>query len=120
MIPTTAYVALGGAIGAVLRYLVNLAVGGAFATATVNILGGFIMGCAFVYLSLGRGPEWFQPMIMTGVLGGFTTFSAFSLDALKMVEADNLIGAGLYVILSVVFSLIACGVGIWITRGLMT
>jgi len=120
MSPTLASVALGGALGAVMRYLVNLAVGGAFATVTVNIFGGFIMGCAFVYLSSGKGIDWFQPLIMTGILGGFTTFSAFSLDAIKMLEADNLIGAGLYVISSVVLSLIACGVGIWITRGLVT
>ena len=115
---TPVYVALGGAIGAVLRYGVGLLINGAMATLAVNIVGGFFMGLAFV-LFAPKGMDGWQPFVMTGILGGFTTFSAFSLDVMKMMDGDNLAGAALYVILSVVLSVFACGMGVLLAKGLI-
>lgn len=118
MMPTTVLsVALGGAIGAVMRYLVNVTIGGFLATLTVNVVGSFLMGVAFVYLLSTKGVDTWQPFVMTGILGGFTTFSAFSLDVIGMVKADDYLGAGLFVLASVVLSIMACGLGIWIAKG---
>ena len=120
MIPIPIYVALGGALGAVLRYFVNLIVGGTTATLAVNVVGSFVMGCAFIYLMSDKSLGWWMPFILTGILGGFTTFSAFSLEVMRMVQADNLSGAALYVLASVILSVLACGVGIWIMKGLIS
>lgn len=110
------YIALGGAAGAVLRYLVGLIASFPFGTLTVNVIGSFLIGLAFVYLSQVGLARW-QPLIMTGVLGGFTTFSAFSLDALRLYDAGRLAAAGGYVAASVAFSLAAVFLGVTIARG---
>ena len=113
-------VALGGAIGASLRFLtVNaaarlLGTGFPFGTVTVNILGSFIMGLAAVFL-LEHMPRY-MPLVMTGVLGGFTTFSAFSLDAVSLYERGELGLAALYVIMSVSGAILALFAGLLITR----
>jgi fluoride exporter len=100
-------VALGGAIGSALRFLTVTAVGAPWATFGVNVVGSFAMGVLFVALS---GPM-LQPLLMTGVLGGFTTFSAFSLDALKLWQAGQIPQAALYVGGSVALSLLAVASG---------
>ena len=79
-------VAIGGALGAVMRYLTGLMVPFPFGTLTVNLVGSFVMGMLFVIL-VAKGLDRWQPLLLTGVLGGFTTFSAFSLDALRLYEA---------------------------------
>jgi fluoride exporter len=114
MFTTLSHVALGGAIGAVLRYLTGLALAFPFGTLAVNIVGSFLIGVLWVALA-ERG-HW-APLLVTGVLGGFTTFSAFSLDTLRLVEAGRANMAGLYVLASVMFSLGACALGHWITKG---
>ena len=83
MIWTLSQVALGGAIGSVLRFVTVSVVGGPVATFAVNVLGSFLMGVLVVALAQR---SHLSPFLMTGVLGGFTTFSAFSLDALKLYE----------------------------------
>jgi len=76
MFPVTLLsVGLGGAIGAMLRYVVAISLSGVAATMVVNIFGSFLMGCAVVYL-FSKGADTWQPFVMTGILGGFTTFSA--------------------------------------------
>ena len=112
-------VALGGAIGSVLRYLVGLVVAFPLGTLTVNIIGSFAIGLIWVHLA-DRGLQHWLPFVMTGVLGGFTTFSAFTLDALRLVEEGRVTAAGAYVLASLVASLLACAVGLWIARGLTT
>ena len=79
-------VAIGGALGSVLRYLTVFAVGAPLATMAVNIAGSFVMGVLFVALT---NRLHLSPLLMTGVLGGFTTFSAFSLDALKLYHSGQ-------------------------------
>lgn len=112
MIQTLLQVAFGGAIGASARYLASVAamrlVGPGFpwATAAVNVLGSFLMGVLVVVLA-HRDATRLAPFLMTGVLGGFTTFSAFSLDTLTLWERGQAGLAAAYVAGSVTLSLAA-------------
>ncbi|SEB47397.1 CrcB family protein [Rhodobacter sp. 24-YEA-8] len=107
--------ALGGAAGTVLRHLIISLFGAPWAVAAINITGSFLIGLAWVMLSqrllLG-------PVVMTGLLGGFTTFSAFSLDTLKLIEIGRLAEALAYVAVSVFFSLFAVFLGVTLARQL--
>lgn len=124
MITILPQVALGGAIGASLRYLASVGATRAFgpgfpvATVFVNILGSFLMGMLVVVLA-EKGGTRFAPFLMTGLLGGFTTFSAFSLDAVTLYERGQTLLAGGYVIGSVVLSLAALVAGMAVTRGML-
>ncbi|SDG67084.1 fluoride efflux transporter CrcB [Alloyangia pacifica] len=121
MILTVLQVALGGALGASGRYLTGLAMsrllgkGFPWGTLTVNILGSFAMGVIVVLLANTAGNR-FAPFLMTGVLGGFTTFSAFSLDFATLYERGDIAQAGLYVAVSVAVSLAALFAGLSVTR----
>lgn len=122
MIWTLTQVALGGAIGSMLRYLTNVGVmrfigpGFPWGTVIVNILGSFAMGALVVILA-HKGGMRFAPLLMTGVLGGFTTFSAFSLDAFTIYERGQVGVAAAYVAGSVGLSLLALLAGVLLTRG---
>lgn len=94
MIPTVLQVALGGAIGAAARYGIGVALfrpGAAFPVGVLaaNVLGCFAMGLVVVYLGQ-KTLTHLNPFLMTGVLGGFTTFSAFSLEAYTLFERGAL------------------------------
>lgn len=121
MFYTLLSVALGGAIGASGRYLTNVAVmrivgpGFPFGTMVANVLGSFIMGVIVVMLARRDGMAY-APFLMTGLLGGFTTFSAFSLDTITLFERGELGQAGLYIGLSVGLSLAAIALGMLATR----
>ncbi|TFL19767.1 fluoride efflux transporter CrcB [Jannaschia formosa] len=111
-------VALGGALGASLRHLIASALardGFPVAILACNVLGSFAMGLLAVALVRHGLPQW-QPFLLTGVLGGFTTFSAFSLETLTLVERGALAQAGLYVAASVGLSVMALAVGLWLGR----
>jgi CrcB protein len=114
MSQTLPLIALGGALGSVLRYLMVAAVGAPWGTAAVNMIGSFAIGVLFVLLDTRVG--W-QLFLMTGLLGGFTTFSAFSLDTIKLIEAGQPLQAALYVLGSVALSLIAVALGVALARG---
>ncbi|TKD15874.1 fluoride efflux transporter CrcB [Rhodobacter capsulatus] len=122
MIQTLLFVALGGAIGSVARYLVNITLprlfghGFPYATMTVNVVGSFLMGGLVVVLAM-KGGTRFAPFLMTGILGGFTTFSAFSLDAAKLWQAGEVTTAAGYVIGTVVLGLAALFAGMAFARG---
>jgi CrcB protein len=124
MLTSLLSVALGGALGASLRYLTNVGAGRLFGmgfpwgTMIVNILGSFLMG-VLVVLIARRGGQAYAPLLMTGLLGGFTTFSAFSLDALTLFERGELGNAGLYVGLSVGLALAAIAVGVLVARAVI-
>lgn len=118
-------VALGGALGASARYLTGIAAarllgkGFPWGTLTVNILGSFLMGVlvvALLHLSANR----FAPLLMTGLLGGFTTFSAFSLDAVTLYERGQVGVAAGYVAASVVLSIAALFAGLALARSVTT
>jgi CrcB protein len=115
MSQTLPLIALGGALGSVLRYLMVGAVGAPWGTAAVNVLGSFLIGALFVLLDARTG--W-QLLLMTGLLGGFTTFSAFSLDTLRLIQQGQPLQAGLYVLASVALSLIAVALGVALAKGL--
>ena len=108
-------VSMGGAIGALLRFVVGQQVTFPYGTLTVNIIGSFLMGLGFVYLA-SRFDDRLILLLMTGVLGGFTTFSAFSLDAFRLYEAGRAMFALGYVVISVVGSLATVLLGVQIMR----
>jgi len=117
-------IALGGGLGSVTRHYAiattNGIFGGAFpyGTLLVNMLGSFIIGA----LMEGMALKWQIPLetrafLVTGFLGGFTTFSAFSFDVLKLVDTDQYLTAFLYVFLSVALSLGAIFGAVHLIRG---
>lgn len=116
-------VAIGGAIGSVLRYAMMNFVGKAaginfpYGTLAVNVTGSLLMGILIGALArfIDGGSE-LRLFLAVGVLGGFTTFSAFSLDVVTMIENNNISGAAIYVISSVLFSIIALFLGLVVTR----
>ena len=118
------FVGLGGALGAISRYLVGVQAGRAFGagwpygTFTVNILGGLAMGLLAGVLALkgGADQERWRLLLGVGVLGGFTTFSAFSLEVALMLERREFATAGLYVLGSVLLSVGALFVGLTAAR----
>jgi CrcB protein len=114
---TLVLVALGGAFGAMLRYMTTSVVAFPFGTLAVNVVGCFVMGLAFVAMT-DKGMDRALLFLMTGLLGGFTTFSAFSLDAYKVVMTGHVGLAALYVIGSVVLSLCGVVAGVVIARGI--
>ena len=124
MIWTLFQVALGGAIGALGRYLTHIGalrlmgVGFPYGTLVVNVIGSFAMGLLFVAL-MERGVSRHAPFFLTGVLGGFTTFSAFSLDTLALVEKGQGSIALVYVVASVGLSLAAVVAGLALGRGFL-
>jgi CrcB protein len=111
---TLPLIALGGALGSVLRYLMVVAVGAPWGVAAVNVLGSFAIGVLFVLIPR----EGWQLFLMSGLLGGFTTFSAFSLDTLKLIEQGQPSQAALYVVTSVILSLFAVALGVALARGI--
>ena len=121
MIWTLSQVALGGAIGASLRYLSNVSAvrifgpGFPYGTLFVNILGSFAMGVLIVALAK-KGGTHLAPFLMTGILGGFTTFSAFSLDSFTLWERGDITTALAYVAGTVILSLGALAAGIYLSR----
>ncbi len=123
MFQTLSLVALGGALGSAARYMVNVVALRAFgtgfpvATMTVNVAGSFLMGALVVVLAQWGGTRM-APFLMTGVLGGFTTFSAYSLDAVTLWDRGQTSLAATYVMGSVVLSLTALVLGMATARGL--
>lgn len=116
-------VALGGAIGSSLRYAIGVGLfrvfghtGFPLGVISVNVIGSFLMG-VFIVIAAHKGLAHMNPFVAVGVLGGFTTFSAFSLETVNLVERGQLGLAGAYVLLSVFLSVGALFVGLWVTRG---
>ena len=123
MLITILQVALGGAIGAALRFLTGVGIlrliGPGFPVAVmgVNVFGSFMMGL-FVVFATQRGVTQLNPFVMAGLLGGFTTFSAFSLEAFSLFELGAMWQALAYVLMSVVLSIGGLMLGLMIARGM--
>ena len=121
MIKTLCWVAAGGALGAVARFLASAGIYqwlGTFfpwGTLTVNVLGSFAIGVLIAHLS---DLAWFhsiaRPFLVVGFLGAFTTFSAFSLDTVEMIEDGRMLLALSYALSSVVLCCTAALFGGWI------
>ncbi|MET3925121.1 fluoride efflux transporter CrcB [Devosia sp. 2618] len=122
---TLLIVGIGGGLGAVARYGAGLLVGRLWpmgfplATLLINIVGSVLMGLFMgaIARQTGPGAENLRLFAAVGILGGFTTFSAFSLDAIRLIERGELLQAGFYVLLSVVVCLIGLYLGLLVTRG---
>ena len=116
---------LGGGFGAALRHGVNLAaarlMGTAFPYGTmfINVSGSLVMGLIAEYFALKAGlPRRWLLFLTTGILGGFTTFSAFSLEAALLYERGQLAAAAIYVAGSVVLAIAGLFAGLAIVRAL--
>ncbi|MBM3635712.1 MAG: fluoride efflux transporter CrcB [Alphaproteobacteria bacterium] len=116
---------LGGGLGAALRYLINQAmvrlvdIEFPLGIMAINISGSVIMGFAAGYFTFKAGEEWSQSarlFVTTGILGGYTTFSAFSLDAMLLYERGEILTALFYVVGSVVLSILGLAAGLWAVR----
>ena len=125
MIGTIAAIGIGGGLGALARYGSNAAaaqvLGSNFpwGTMMINIVGSFMMGLAvakFMQIE-GLSQEW-RSFVTTGFLGGFTTFSAFSLDFVTLWERGEALYALAYMLASVIGSVLALFLALWIVRGL--
>lgn len=120
------FVAVGGALGSVVRFLVSVAMqrssGGLFpiGTLVINITGSFLLGFLMRY-ALGSSsitPE-VQALLTTGFCGGYTTFSTFSYESVALIETGQYGRAGWYVGLSVGVSLCATMAGMWAAHALL-
>jgi fluoride exporter len=114
-------VALGGALGSVARYLTvlgaaRLVPGFPAGVMVANVLGSVLVGILFVALTGPRAA--LSPLLIMGFLGGFTTFSTFSLDAFRLWEGGAAGLAVAYVLGSVALSLAGVATGVWLARGL--
>ena len=117
-------VAIGGAAGASLRHLANMLAlriaGGGFPWGTffVNVAGSLAMGLFVGWLArrAGGSSNELRLLVATGFMGGFTTFSAFSLDAVTLWERGAQLPAFFYVVSSVVLAIGALFAGLWLTR----
>lgn len=120
-------VAMGGATGAVLRYLLGAQAlrvfgnGWPYGTLAANVLGGLLMGALAAALTLRGGPdqEKWRLLLGVGVLGGFTTFSAYSLEIVMMIERRSYLQAITYSLGSVVLSVASLFVGLILVRRLL-
>ena len=119
---------VGGALGSGARHAVNVGFGrwlgtGGFPwwTLSINIVGCFLMGALIEAMALRfSGSPELRTFFATGVLGGFTTFSAFSLDFATLAGRSEHLQAGLYLVVSVAASIAAFYAGLWLVRWLPT
>jgi CrcB protein len=116
---------LGGGLGAAMRHGVNLAMARwlgthfPYATLTENVTGSLVMGLLAGYFAFaGEVPQHWRLFLTTGFLGGYTTFSAFSLDTALLYERGEPGLAALYMILSVLLSVGGLFAGLWLVRAM--
>jgi CrcB protein len=116
-------VAIGGALGSVARYALSSWIFDItshkfpYATLIVNVAGSFVMGILFVVI-VERAvlPAEMRSLLMIGFIGAFTTFSAFSLDALGLWQNGHVLMSVIYMIATVILCLVAISTAIWLTR----
>ncbi|RUX06765.1 MULTISPECIES: fluoride efflux transporter CrcB [unclassified Mesorhizobium] len=117
-------VAVGGGIGAGIRHLTSMGalrlVGPNYpwGTMAINIIGSFAMGLFIAVLVRRGGSNELRLFVATGILGGFTTFSAFSLDFATLWERGATLPAFGYALASVIGAIIALFLGLWLARSL--
>jgi CrcB protein len=114
-------VALGGALGASARYAVSLWVparadGWPMATFLINVTGSLLIGLLAGWTAGRASHEPWRLLLGVGVLGGFTTFSAYSLETVQLIERNDIAGAATYSLGSVAVGLVACFLGLLISR----
>ena len=119
----SAIVFLGAGLGGLLRHVMNTAMtslmgtGFPYGILAINVLGSTAMGLLAGWLALrGEAPAELRLFLATGLLGGFTTFSAFSMDTALLVERGETHLAAIYVVGSVLFSILGLFAGLWAMR----
>ncbi len=118
-----AFIAAGGATGALLRYWLSTGVysilgrGFPYGTLVVNVVGSLLMGLLYVFLfeRMDVSTEWRAGLVI-GLLGAFTTFSTFSIETLNLIEAGEQLKAGMNIILSVTLCILGCWLGMVLGR----
>ena len=125
MMQSVLIVFAGGGLGAVARHLINLSVSRVIGSdfpwgvMLINISGSVIMGMAAAYFAFKADAAWSQPLrlfLTTGILGGYTTFSAFSLDVALLWERGEPLHALVYVLGSVILSVLGLFAGLAVIR----
>jgi CrcB protein len=114
-----AVIAAGGVLGSLARFAVALALGLEhwdpsrlpWATLTVNMLGCLAIGMVAASPAVASGPDWLRPFLITGVLGGFTTFSALALETGLLLDDGQILVAVTYILITMVFGLLAVRLG---------
>lgn len=118
---------VGAGLGGVLRHVINTSVsallGAAFPYGIlfINVTGSFVMGLLVGWLAFRAGEDWTrnaQLFVATGILGGYTTFSTFSLDAFRLIERGQIGMAALYIVGSLVLGVVGLWAGLALVRGL--
>jgi CrcB protein len=122
-VPRLLLIALGGVLGSVGRYAVALATtswgesGWPWGTLIVNVVGSLAIGIVATLLASGSRPEWIRPFAITGILGGFTTFSAFALETGVLLDAGRTLTALGYLLATLVLGLVAVRLGVALAEG---
>jgi len=116
-------VAIGGALGSIARYALSSWIFDItshkfpYATLIVNVAGSFVMGILFVVIvERAALPAEMRSLLMIGFIGAFTTFSAFSLDALGLWQNGHVLMSLIYMVTTVILCLVAISTAIWLTR----
>lgn len=124
-VPVLLVIALGGALGALGRFGLEEAFppfvpgGWPWGTLLANLIGSFAIGLIATSPRVDDGPDWLRPFLITGVLGGFTTFSAFALELGVMLDAGRIVAASIYLLVTLLGGLSAVQVAVWL-RGRFT
>ena len=112
-------VGLGGAIGSIARYLVNVFIDNKtlpIATFTVNIIGSFLIGVIMGFIAKHTNSQTWQLFLITGFCGGFTTFSALSWDVVLMIQQQRFGTAIFYITATVFLGLLFAFLGFWCSK----
>ena len=119
---TTLLVGLGSFIGGAGRYLISKTIQAQiqstfpFGTFTVNIVGCFLIGAVVGWSVKSNLDSSWQLFLTAGILGGFTTFSAFSLESVRLIQAGNIVAALLYIAISLLMGLLSTAIGFGIIK----
>lgn len=122
-IANVAIVALGGAMGSLLRYIVGqvgcISAAKGLGTFIVNVSGCFLIGVLYVLLSRWEFSQQWRLFLMIGLLGGFTTFSSYALDAVTMAQGGEIVRSVGYILLTNVFGISAALLGLWMANSII-
>lgn len=115
------WVAIGGALGSVMRYLIADALNrqdAPWGTVVVNLLGSFALGLLVGWFARRNADSLVRIAVGVGFLGGFTTFSAWAVESIALADSGRMLGAAANVAGSMVLGLLAAGVGLAIGRSI--
>ena len=115
-------IGIGSCLGGIFRYLLSQFIQNKFLSAfpygtmTINIIGCFLIGVVFAFSERGNFTMEWRLFLATGLLGGFTTFSSFSLETVSLLRGGQLLHAFIYILCSIVIGLLATFAGIFLIK----